>query len=324
MKIGSHALSPPHRLAALLVIGLTLRAFPLDAQAPSGSILGRVQVDGESALDVSVTVEHVQRDVVVCRTWTDRAGAFRCLDLSPGTYRAVFEKPGLDRQVVQQVVVSSGGRTEIQPELSTTALHVEELVLDHSPLVDARATRLAYLSTSELLQELPTERSLHALVATMPGVESGNNYGVFQPGAVEVQNVLGAGERANSYLLDGANTTDAAGQWNVLGYLPTDAVEEIQVVKGAKPAEVPFQGGLISVVTRSGSDQLSARGRRREFATTICRTRPGIVRPRRGGTRSTRSPKPARLSEVRWCANTSGPSRRRSVRTAPRRSEGSP
>lgn len=227
-------------------------------QAPSGTLIGRVLTDGAPTAGVEVRVQDLRRGATACRTRTDDLGSFQCLDLPPGLYRATLEKDGLTRDI-EPLEVSSGRRTEIQPEFAPLLVTAEEFVLERPPLVDARATRLAFFSDRDRLQELPTERSLHALVATMPGVESGNNYGVFQPGAVEVQNVLGAGERANSYRLDGANTTDAAGQWNVLGYLPTDAVEEIQVTKGAKAADVPFQGGLISVVTRSGTNQLHAR-----------------------------------------------------------------
>lgn len=253
-----HQLSIPRLLVALPLLALLLTAAA-PAQPPVGSVEGRVAADGTGAAGVSVRVTNTSRGVTVCRTTTNSRGTFHCFDLPSGDYRVVFEKEGFARESVEPVRVRPGGRTELRAELVSTTVTEEEFVLDRPPLVDVRATRLSFLADGELLDDTPTERSVHALMATMPGVQSGNNYGVFQPGAVEVQNVLGAGERANSYRLDGSNTTDAAGQWNVLGYLPTDAVQEIQVVKAAKPAEIPFQGGLISVITRSGSSRLSGR-----------------------------------------------------------------
>ena len=50
--------------------------------------------------------------------------------------------------------------------------------------------------------------------------------------------VFGSTGSDNSYLIDGMNTTDPAGQWNTQAMMPYDAVEEVQILKSAKPAEV--------------------------------------------------------------------------------------
>ena len=95
---------------------------------------------------------------------------------------------------------------------------------------------------------------MDGLLATVPGVQSINNFGSIGPGSNRVQNVLGAGERANTFRLDGADSTDPAGQWNQQGFISYDAIESIQLVKSAKPAEAPYQGGLFNFITKSGGN----------------------------------------------------------------------
>ena len=104
-----------------------------------------------------------------------------------------------------------------------------------------------------------SDRQEHELRCSPPSRawRSQDNLGVSQPGVIVVQNVLGAGERSGNYRLDGANTTDPAGQWNAQNLMPYDIVEEVQVVKAAKPAEVPFQGGYFNVISKSGGNDFS-------------------------------------------------------------------
>ncbi len=228
------------------------------AQTTTGIVDGVVRgPDGEALPGVTVVANSpalIQRDLTV---FTDATGYYRLPLLIPGLYEIAFTLEGFRAVQEEDVLVRVGQTTELDAELELASVNTTEVVTAEAPIIDARAAKLAFTYDDDVIRNLPVQRVVNDVFYTIPGVESNNNYGnVAQPGVVDVQNVLGAGERANDYSLDGANVADPAAQWNTQRLMPFDTVEEIQVVKSAKPAEIPFQGGLFNIVTKSGSNEL--------------------------------------------------------------------
>jgi outer membrane receptor protein involved in Fe transport len=240
----------------VLMIGLST---PCGAQTTDGTIDGVTRdTDNLPASGVRVLASSpalIPQDLAV---FSDGSGYYRLTGLPPGEYVLTFSLDGFQTVQRSGVVSMTGRTTSIDIELAPATVGASvTVVASPSPALDLRGGQLAFNYDSALAGNIPTSRDFNGLAATVPGVESASNYGVFAPGNMELQNVLGAGARANSYSLDGANTTDVAGQWNVAALFPYDIIEELQVVKGAKPAEVGYQGGLFSVVTKSGGNAFS-------------------------------------------------------------------
>ncbi len=249
------------RFAILLIFNvLGLLAFPSGVAGqtttgtidgvvadPSGGVLPGVQVIANSP-------SLIQRDFTV---YTDERGYFRLARLSPGVYEVEFVLQGFRRVRSTDLVVRVGQTTREDVVLELAGTQAMVTVTAEAPLIDPRSAKLAFAYTSALSENIPTARGVNNLFATIPGVQSGNNMGIYQPGVIEVQTVLSAGERANSYSLDGANVTDPAGQWNMQSYMPYDTIAEVQVVKSAKPAEIPFQGGFFNTITKAGGNNFS-------------------------------------------------------------------
>jgi outer membrane receptor protein involved in Fe transport len=247
-----------HVFAGLCVclIGLSC---PCAAQTPDGTIDGIIRdsdhlpVSGVRVAASSPAL--IRQDVAV---FSDGSGYYRLTGLPPGEYVLTFSLDGFQTVQRSGVITMTGRTTSIDVQLAPATVGASvTVVASESPTLDLRGGQLAFNIDSALTDNIPTSRDFNGLAATVPGVESASNYGVFAPGNMELQNVLGAGARANSYSLDGANTTDVAGQWNVAALFPYDIIEELQVVKGAKPAEIGYQGGLFSVVTKSGGNEFS-------------------------------------------------------------------
>jgi len=242
-----------------LVVALFLLPATAAAQTTTGTVDGVVLgPDGLPLPGVAVVANSpslIRPDLTV---FSNDAGYFRLSLLPPGVYELEFRLEGFTIRQQGAVVVPVNQTTAVNVTLNLAAVEDTLVVLGDIPTIDPSSAKLAFNYDQELIKNIPTARDVHDLFSTVPGVESVNNLGgQFQPGTIELQNVLGTGERSSSYRLDGGNTTDPAGQWNMQGLMPYDAIEAVQVIKAAKPAEVAFQGGLFNVITKSGGNNFS-------------------------------------------------------------------
>lgn len=241
--------------AAFMVVALPSMAL---AQTTTGTIDGVVTDQSGGVLPGVMVVANspamIQRDLTV---YSDLNGYFRLTLLPPGVYNVAFRMQGFQPVVRTDLIVRVGQTTREDLTLQVATAQEMITVTAEAPLIDPRSAKLSFAYTSDLTENIPTARNINDLFATIPGVQSANNTGIYQPGVIEVQTVLAAGERANTYALDGANVTDPAGQWNMLSFMPYDSIAEVQLVKSAKPAEIPFQGGLFNTITKSGGNAFS-------------------------------------------------------------------
>jgi hypothetical protein len=243
---------------SVLCLFLLITSAAVGAQATSGTIDGVVHGPDGSALPgvrvVANSPAMIQKDVTV---YTDRTGRYRIPLLLSGTYEIDFSLDGFTSFSQDGVIVRVGQTTEQNARLELATVSETVVVSAEAPIIDARAAKLAFTYTDQVVENIPVARTVNDVFYTVPGVESMNNYGnAAQPGVVDVQNVLGAGERTNDYSFDGANVADPAAQWNIQMLMPFDTFEELQVVKSAKPAEIPYQGGLFNIITKSGGNDL--------------------------------------------------------------------
>jgi len=229
------------------------------AQTTTGSIEGTIlDPDGIPLPGVRVVANSralIQADMTV---YSGANGYYRLTLLPSGVYEISIEIDGFRPLQRTDIIVSVGQTSPVNSTLELGGVTETTIVIGEIPIIDPRQAKLGFNYSTELMENIPTARNMSGVFSIAPGVESVNNLGGgFQPGTWELQNVLGAGERASSYRWDGMNTTDPAGQWNTMAQMNYDAVEEIQILKAAKPAEVPFQGGLFNVITKSGGNDFS-------------------------------------------------------------------
>ncbi len=242
-----------------MAIAVSLLSSVATAQTTTGTADGVVLgPDGGPLPGVAVVANSpslIRPDLTV---FSNDLGYYRLSLLPPGVYTLEFRLEGFRLRQQNAVVVRVNQTTAVNVSLEIAPIEEVQVVVGQVPTIDPSSAKLAFTYDQELAENIPTARNMHDLFATVPGVESVNNLGGgFQPGTIEVQNVLGAGERSSSYRLDGGNTTDPAGQWNIQGFMPYDVIQEVQVIKAAKPAEVAFQGGLFNVITKSGGNSFS-------------------------------------------------------------------
>ena len=245
--------------ALILAFGLPpLAAASAAAQTTSGVIEGTIRdPDGGAVPGVQIVVNSpalIQRDLSVT---SNADGYYRVPSLPPGTYRVIYTIDGFRTVERTGLIVNAGQAATVDVELSLASVNESVTVSGESPTVDPTSTRLEFNYTRQLLENVPTTRQFHNIVTTIPGVETANPFGT-SPGNLENESVLGAGPYGNRYNMDGGNITDPSISNNQANLFSADIIQEIQVLRGAKPAEVGFaQGGFFNIVTKSGGNEFS-------------------------------------------------------------------
>jgi hypothetical protein len=247
-------------LLAGLLLGLVTRSA-LRADGPqTGLITGQV-VDaagtGVAAAMVTAIGPQIRRTEVA-----DDQGRFRFPALGVGLYDIHAELLGLAADI-HAVQVSLGRTAEVRlrlvgpaagqkPEPAAGAAAAESVsaqaqiqVVAEPSITDRFATRVGADLNFDFLDRLPLPRTYQSVALMLPGV-TGSPDG--NP------NVNGALRSDNQFLIDGVDTTDPATGLFGLN-LAYQAIQEVSITTAGAPAEFGrSSGGVINVVTRSGTN----------------------------------------------------------------------
>jgi len=227
------------------------------AQDTTGTIAGRV-LDAQNLAVPGVTVTATGAQGTKTAV-TDGDGRFTFPFLTPSAYTVHAELDGfapVDRTNVQ---VQLGQTTQVSMTLQLASLS-ETVQVSAAPLIDTTSTTIGATLDSASLARLPVGRRFSDTLYLAPGVSTGGSVGVANP------SVEGSSGLENQYVVDGVNITNggygALGSYSIVfGSLgngtPFDFVQEVQVKTGGYEAEFgQATGGVINVVTKSGTNQL--------------------------------------------------------------------
>jgi outer membrane receptor protein involved in Fe transport len=228
-----------------------------DARAQTtGGIRGFVKDDTGSVL-VGVTVEATSPARIggAAIEITDAQGLYNIENLPPGEYTLVYSLQGFGMIRRENLRVEVGRTIQADVQLKIGNVEQSITVSGESPVVDAVHAGLTTNFNNELLQNIPTIRLGYFDVITYaPSVKLN-----------QVSNcvkfiVFGSSSDQNSYQYDGIeiNAPSNGGVWD---YPSPDMIQEVQVKAiGASAEYFNFQGGVINIVTKSGSNQFRGTG----------------------------------------------------------------
>jgi hypothetical protein len=247
-------------LAAFVAL---LLALPAWAQT-TGSL--RVLVEDNDGYEIpSVTLRLSGEGMIggMQERVTDENGTFLFVELLPGTqYRLEATKEGFQGVTVEQIAINISRETKLVVEMRPGSAAEEVVVEATQKAVDTSSTSRGTVLTKEFLNNVPAGRSYQQAVQMAPGVTGGGN-----------PNMGGAASNENTYMLDGANITDpVTGTFSA--NFNFDAIQQIEVLLGGYMPEYGVSvGGVINVVTESGTNNL-------QFNANAFYTN-GNIRPRR-------------------------------------------
>jgi hypothetical protein len=233
---------------AVLLVTSALSA----AQSTSATVSGSVLDEQKAALPgATVTVRNLDSGQSRSTT-TDERGTFRLVGLPPGRYEITADLSGFGRLVRSDLVLTVAQEVTLALTLRVAALEEAVTVTGELPLVETTRSALGTTITTTEIEELPIAgRNFATLAQLTPGVTSTAGSGISSAGQLT---------RNSTFLIDGLSNDDdsVAGQ---RGGFSVDAIKEFIVVSNSFSAEYgQSSGAIVSVVTRSGTNQMNGRG----------------------------------------------------------------
>ena len=172
---------------------------------------------------------------------SDEDGRFRIAFLKPGLYEIQIEMTGFDTYQAKNIRVGAARITPLEITLGVAAVGESMVVTHAEPLIDRATAEYATSLDEEEVSRLPTSRTATDLIELTAGARADQVWG-------------GSTGQANNYQLDGVSV-NAPGFGGSFLLPNVNWIKEFQVKGLGAGAEYGnFQGGLVNIVTKSGSN----------------------------------------------------------------------
>lgn len=238
--------------------------------AVTGKLNGTVRdaQSGEPLPGANVVIDGTQRGAT-----TDVNGYYVILLVEPNTYRITASMVGYDAQSQTEVRIQSDHTSTVDFQIRETALALGELVVvAERPPVEPDKTTSKYILSSEDLDAVPIVRDMEHFMELQAGVS-------ISPDGKDIS-IRGGDAGDVAYVVDGVRivTTDHGGSnsdaasdivsGDAGGFRTSQgrsvnktSIQELTVITGGYGAEYGnAQGGVVSVVTRSGGQTFRGMG----------------------------------------------------------------
>ncbi|MEQ1870268.1 MAG: carboxypeptidase-like regulatory domain-containing protein, partial [Vicinamibacterales bacterium] len=154
-----------------LALFLLVPGFASAQSSLTGSIAGNVR-DASGAVLPGVTVEAASPALIekVVSAITDGNGRYTIIELRPGTYTVTFQLPGFSTVRREGVELTTGFTANINAELKVGGIEETITVTGATPVVDVQSVRSQNVLTRQVLDALPTSKSVAGMAAITLGV----------------------------------------------------------------------------------------------------------------------------------------------------------
>jgi outer membrane receptor protein involved in Fe transport len=242
-----------------IVFLLTGFLIPLTAFGQNAQVSGTLK-DQSGAILPGVTVTAKNVDTGLARSAVSQpTGEYRIPALPPGTYTVTTELQGFAAETRPNIVLIIDQDATINFTLKPAQVSETLTVTGEAPIVDTTKSDVSTAVSTQQIQDLPVaSRRWIDLAMLTPGTSQDNIRGFFYRGNVNVGG--GTREYSNGFIVDGVNNT-----WAEMGEprqnFAMDAIQEFKVSTSNYKAEYGLAtGGLLTVVTKSGTNQLHGSG----------------------------------------------------------------
>lgn len=220
-----------------------------------GELVGKVTDDQGGALP-GVTVSLSGPAVMGTQTVsTNPSGLYRFPVVSSGTYKLTFDVPSFAPFVREGIVVPVRTTVTVDVAMKLATLQETVTVSGSSPTIDLENTKLGARLDTEILNAVPTSRSLFGATTVLPGMVMGRQ----DPAGLNAATSTGmVAHGATNYNLNYYGVTaDTPQDYGSMYYMDYGSAEEISVDTAAMGAEIGGGGGAnINIIPKSGGNQL--------------------------------------------------------------------
>src|SRR6202047_4417274 len=251
---------PPWFRAATIAATLFVALFAVSASAQfqSGNIFGHVQAkDGTPLPGVTVTLSGGGAPQTFI---TDATGAFRFLNLAPGSYQLKADLGGYGAATRQGIVVNIGSNADVTMNLNPSVAE-SITVTAEAPLLDVRKAGTGATVTKVELEKVPTGRDPWVILQQTPGVLMDRiNVGGSESGQQSSYVGKGSTGDQSTWNVDGVNITDVGALGSSPTYYDFDSFEEMQVTTGGTDPRIMTPGVPLNMVTKGGRNDFKGSG----------------------------------------------------------------
>jgi outer membrane receptor protein involved in Fe transport len=226
-------------------------------QETTGNISGHVNdQNGAAVANAKVTVEST--DTSFSRTYqTNEEGLFTATLLPPGNYHITVEMAGFKKHVQSDVQISVNDRRSIDIALEAGGVTEVVNVTSEPSIIQQSPTQQSLVNGTQIRQLPLNNRNFVQLATLAPGVVSSNPSQIGFGGLSTVQlSINGNRTSAINWLVDGSRNVDTGSNLTLLTTPSVDAIQEFTILTSNYAPEFGRNGGgVINVVTRSGTDK---------------------------------------------------------------------
>lgn len=251
------------RTRVFLVLFALVAAFmpwrPAQAQKITGAITGTVtDSTGAAVPGATVTITNTATSKVYTVT-TDAQGGYTVAELPESTYLVEVKANGFQDFITKGAVVHVATTTNVNAQLKLGSVSQSVTVEANAIQVQTDSAALGAVVDSQQVKELPLNgRNFVELTTLQPGVSAANmfvNTGKGLNGGVDLS-INGNPTTNNLFLVDGVGNNDVGSNRTILIYPSNEAIAEFKMLLNSYGPEYgQASGGIISIVTKSGSNQ---------------------------------------------------------------------
>jgi hypothetical protein len=248
------------RVWALLLCGIASLGLAW-AQEVSAGLTGRVtDPSGAAILGATVTARDQDRGTAWTAA-TNEDGIYSFPRIPTGAYGLRIEASGFKSYHHPNIAleVNQRGRVDVTLQLGAVSESIE--VTSDAALLQTETTQVGVVVGAQTLDDAPLlSRNVIELTLLIPGVTTTDpstfNTGTRGDASGGRPFVNGNREQSNNFMLDGIDSNQISD--NLAPYQPSpDALQEMKVITNNASAEFGnFQGGVINMVIKSGTNQL--------------------------------------------------------------------
>jgi outer membrane receptor protein involved in Fe transport len=259
MSVFRKPLLPIALAAALFGPILPCLTPALHAQSISTAQLSGTVKDSTGAVIPNATVTATDPTKGFTRTaTTDGQGTYQLLQLPPGTYTVTFTAPSFNPLQQNNVILTVGEQAELPATLPVGGARETVVINASADVIETQRSSQSTTIDQLRIDNLPTNGRNYinfTLTNSQIARDAAPSVGAIPTSGL---NFGGVRARSNSINVDGADAGDYV-SGGTRATVSQDAVQEFQIITNGFAAEYGrASGGVVNIVTKSGSNQTHA------------------------------------------------------------------
>ena len=253
------------RLGNILLVALACVAL-LPAGAAAQSQFSGSVTDNTGGVLPGVTVEATSPVLIEGArvAVTDGQGQFTIINLRPGTFTVSFTLVGFSTQIREGVILPADTTISLNIEMAIGAVAENITVSGESPVVDIQRVQRTEVITRELLEAIPTGRSVYSFAALVPGIQTGEGFGgnrqdIAGTRSTNQQYIQGGGQSSieTGVFLEGLDVNSMSNDGATKQYMNPMQAAETTFTTSGMGADTGQSGIRINIIPQDGGNTVS-------------------------------------------------------------------